>query len=456
MTLNFKNRIAFFNTLSAAVTALLIFVSIYAVVHDTSYRHLDADIELEKEEVISNLDWTGDSIIINKMPEWEEAEHNQIEVNPTFIQIVNRNGEVVFHSSNLKTDQFLFNPKLEGETFYNGVISDQHIRFGQFALKNQTGKVIGQLTIAISRQESFKILGNLFLVLLIAFPLLLAVQILASRFAASKAIFPVYQLIKTASGIDHSNISTRLKLPARKDEIYRIAQTVNDLLNRIESGIQQQKQFTSDVSHEIRTPLSAIRGTLDVLIRKKREAGYYEDKIREVIQQADRLDFLLDELLQLARLESGVTVIKKVPVPLADVVSSLKEKYIKGDSPNKPEINLDIPKGTTVIADRFYLEMILDNLISNAVKYGKEKGTIDLRWNRQDQTLSISDDGIGISEENLAHIFNLFYRADASRSSEIEGSGLGLSIVKKLADLQQINISVASKVGEGTTFTLRF
>ena len=102
-----------------------------------------------------------------------------------------------------------------------------------------------------------------------------------------------------------SNISSRLEMPHRKDEVYELSTTINDLLDRIEVNIRKQKQFTSDASHEIRTPLAGIRGTLEVLLRKKREPEVYEEKIVEIISQVDRLDKLLDQLLQLARAESG-------------------------------------------------------------------------------------------------------------------------------------------------------
>lgn len=117
MKLSFKKRITFFTTMSVAITTAVIFITIYAVVYFTSYRHLDNDIVLEKEEVFNNIDWKGDSIIINKMPEWEEAEHKQVEVNPTFIQIVDGNGHIIFRSVNLQTNHFLFDPSNNKRVF---------------------------------------------------------------------------------------------------------------------------------------------------------------------------------------------------------------------------------------------------------------------------------------------------------------------------------------------------
>jgi signal transduction histidine kinase len=454
--MKFKNRIAFFNTLSVAITTALVFIVIYIVVNKTAFSHLDEDILLEKNEVFTNLDWFKNEIIINKMPEWDEAEHNKVEVNPTFLQIVDLEGNVVFHSANLLNDQFLFNPNNTQEAFYNSEINGQKIRLGQFPIINEAGKIIGQLTIAVSRKESFVILNNLLLVLLICFPLMLFIQYIASSVAASKAIKPVHNLIKTASGINDSNISTRLNLPERKDELYKLTTTINELLARIEKSMLQQKQFTSDASHEIRTPLAAIRGTLEVLIRRQREPLIYKEKITSVISQVDRLDILLEQLLQIARIESGVIMEKRESIQLSKFISGLHKKWKLEAISKKIELFCEIEEDTSIIGDKLFLELILNNLISNAIKYGNENGTIYIVWNSTLKTLSVTDDGIGISPAHLPNIFDRYYRAEESRSTNIKGNGLGLSIVKKIADLQGIKLSVKSTLGKGSSFILQF
>ncbi len=455
MTLKFKNRIALFNTLAVAFTTALVFLAIYSVVYKTAYSHLDDDILLEKEEVFSNLDWHRDSIIINKMPEWDEAEHNQVEVNPTFLQIADLKDKVIFRSTNLLEDQILSNPNKNQETFYNGEINKQRIRLGYFPINNESGVKIGQLTIAISQQESYTILNNLIWVLLITFPLVLIVQFVVSSLAASKAIEPVNQLIASASKISDSNISTRLVLPDHQDELYQLTQTINELLTRIETSLLQQKQFTSDASHEIRTPLSGIRGTLEVLIRKQREPQVYEEKIAGTIKEVDRLDSLLEQLLQLARLDSSKAA-RNETIGLAELISVSGEKWKKQATEKSINLQLNIPEDVTVMGDRLYLELIIDNLLSNAIKYGKENGNVNANWNEASKTLSVKDDGIGISAKDLPNIFNRFYRADESRSSVVKGNGLGLSIVKKLADLQHINLHAESQPDKGSTFMLQF
>jgi two-component system, OmpR family, heavy metal sensor histidine kinase CusS len=260
-------------------------------------------------------------------------------------------------------------------------------------------------------------------------------------------------LIRAASNINDSNINTRLPLPANEDEIFQLARTINDLLGRIENSIQQQKQFTADASHEIRTPLSAIRGILEILLRKPREPEHYQAKIKEVIGQTDRLNQLLDQLLQLARLESST--MKKETVDLNKLLEETIIKWDKQLSEKNIDVHLSIPENISVLADRFFLSIIIDNLFSNAIKYGLENGQIDCIWDEKTKIFSISNKGLTISQEQIPLLFNRFYRTDDSRSSQISGSGLGLAIVKKLSDLQQIDISVQSNAHK-TTFSLQF
>jgi two-component system, OmpR family, heavy metal sensor histidine kinase CusS len=360
---------------------------------------------------------------------------------------------MIFKSANLQTNHFLFNPLNEREKFYNTQVEKQQLRLGQFPVKNDGGKIIGQLTVGISQQESHNVLSNLLFTLCISFPVLLLILYIVIYLTASKAIAPVNQLIKTTAGINDSNINTRLALPENEDELYQLTKTINELLGRIDNSIQQQKQFTADASHEIRTPLAAIRGTLEILLRKKRAPEVYEEKIREVVYQTDRLNQLLEQLLQLARLESGT--VKRESIGLHKLVKESELKFAKQIAEKSMQVTINIADTATVIADNFYLSVIIDNLFSNAIKYGLARGQINCGWNNTVKAFSITNDGSGISQLQVPLLFNRFYRTDESRSSQVPGAGLGLAIVKKLADLQHITITVNGTPGS-TTFSLQF
>jgi len=456
MRLSFKKRIALLNTMAVSIIKAIVFIVIYGVVYHSSYKHLDDDIILEKEEVFNNLDWKGDRIIQNKMPEWEESEHRQLEVNPVFIQIVDIRGNTIFKSINLQDDHFLFNPHIEKTTFYNATINHQKIRLGQFPIFNENNKIIGHLTIGVSQQESFNVLQNLMIVLFLTYFITLAVLYLIMSLVASKAIAPVNRLINSAAKINDTNIQSRLPLPENEDEIHQLATTINELLSRIELSIHQQKQFTADASHEMRTPLAAIKGTLEVLLRKDRTPEQYESKIKDVIIQTDRLSILFDDLLQLARLESNTVKAKTDRILLYPLIERIAYAHRELLQIKNNQLHISVPQNCKVYADESMLERVLNNLILNAVKYNHPNGGIFCEWNQLTKSFNIRDEGIGISEAQLPHLFDRFYRADNSRSSQIQGNGLGLAIVKKLCDLQKISITVDRIEGNGTSFKLQF
>jgi len=456
MRLSFKKRIATYNLFAIATLMAIAFAAIYAVVYYTSYKHLDDDINTEKTAVFSNIDWDDEAVTINKMPEWEEEEHKQIEVNPTFIQIVGLNGEILFKSANLQGNHFLFNPQNKETVFYNATINNQKIRQGQFPILNDKGKIIGQLTIGVSQQESYNVLHNLLIVLLAIYIFIISILYFIMIFVASKAIAPVHQLIRSASQINYANISSRLPLPENEDEIHQLAKTINDLLARLESSFYQQKQFTSDASHEMQTPLAGIKGIIEVLLRKPRTPERYEEKMREVLVQTNRLTQLHDQLLQLAQLESTVLVTQKEHVNLSEAIKKSLASHNAAIQNNALQIHDNIPSRTVVWTDGILLERIADNLISNAIKYNKPAGSIFINWDAANRSLSIADDGIGIDPRQLPLLFHRFFRADDSRSSQIPGNGLGLSIAKRLCEVQDIKLSVSSTKGEGSTFLLGF
>lgn len=456
MKLSFKKRIASYNIFAIAILTAFAFIAIYGVVYYTSYKHLDDDITAEKIEVFSNLDWDEDQIIMNKMPEWEEAEHKQLEVNPTFIQIVDLKGKTIFKSVNLQDNHFLFNPKNKTTAFYNTTINKQKIRQGQFPIFNSNQKIIGQLTIGVSQQESYNVLHNLLIISSITYICILLILYFIMSFVASKAIAPIQQLIDSASQINYANINARLPLPENQDEIHQLATTINQLLGRLENSFYQQKQFTSDASHEMQTPLAAIKGIIEVLLRKPRTAEQYELKMKEVLNQTNRLSQLYDQLLQLARLESNVLKSNKKQVVLHTSIEKSINNHEQIINKNKVIVNNTVPIEVLVLADSLLLEMILDNLLSNAIKYNKIGGNIYISWNKSEKLLSITDEGIGIEANKLHLIFNRFYRVDDSRNSQIPGNGIGLSIVKRVCDVQNIILSVNSLENQGTTFQLQF
>ena len=454
MNLSFRNRIALFTASAAAFTIGVVFLLVYGVVYETAYRHLDDDIRQEKEKFVRNLQWQGDEVSVRHSQEEELEASSQIEVNPTFIQLTAPDGRFLFRSPNLKSDALQTDAHLSGASFFNTQMGRRRVRRGQFPILNDRQKTIGYLLIGITREESAVVLHNLRNTLLATFPLLLIALYWATALSAFKGIAPVKKLIDAADGIEETDTGARLPMPVNRDEIYQLALTINELLARIESGVQREKQFTADASHEIRTPLTAIRGTLEVLIRKKRTPEQYEEKIGSVIQEVDRLHAMSEQLLEVARMESGAVRVQKTAVDLGAFFQALDRKWQPRLHEKNRTLQLDVPATATVHTDAALLRIITDNLLGNALKYGHPGGRVTCTWLPDRHALLIGDDGPGIAPEHLPHIFDRFYRADEARGAHISGAGLGLSVVKKLCDLLDIEIEAANE--NGLQFTLRF
>ncbi len=458
MQLNLKNRITFYYLAATGILIGILFFIIYFSVRETAYSHMDEDLDAESTEVERNLVVLNNQFIIANTFEWNEREHGRIEVNPIFIQIVDAKGHLIKRTGNLLNGKLDFNPNIKQRTYMNTSLSGSAIRQVQIPIKNPTGTTLGYIIVAMPLEESAIVLLNLFIILMTTYWSVLVVLFYITRFIAGKSISPINKVILTAERITRENLDERIDLPDHKDEIYKLTLTINQLLDRLEDAVIREKQFTSDASHELRTPLSIIKGTLEVLIRKPRTVELYESKINYCINEVDRMTAIIDQLLILARYESGkvTTLINKININ--EVLKPVLARLNPLIEENKIFININTQDPDSVFADFSMLEIILENLISNSIKYSSEGKQIDINSFHNDGKvrLEIKDYGIGIHQEHIEKIFDRFYRADSSRNSEITGNGLGLAIVKRLADLQNLSIFINSKPSEGTSFQLIF
>ena len=456
MKLNFRNRIATWYLVATALLIAGLFSAIYIIVNNTVYSHLDSDLDLELNEVKNSIVNAGGQIIFANPFEWNEREHGQIEVNPTFVQVSDKQGKVIRKTGNLVSDSLEFRNAVNYKIYFDSELSGSPIRQVQYPYFDSDGSVKVYLSIAVPLEESALVLSNLREALVISFPAILLILFLVTRLIAGKSIAPIHNVINTANKISKANIAERISLPPHNDEIHALTSTINGLLNRLEDALLRERQFTSDASHELRTPLSIIKGTLEVLIRKPREVIQYEEKVSYCISETDRMTRLIDQLLLLARYDTGkVNPVKteflfseKIEMVLHRLDSLLEDKRIS--------VNRDIDKNLILNADPGMTEIILENILTNAIKYSGNESSIDIKAVRNGSGIlfSVKDYGIGMTEQQIKNIFDRFYRADASRSSEAGGFGLGLAISKKLCDIQDIKINVESALDKGTNFKL--
>jgi signal transduction histidine kinase len=279
-----------------------------------------------------------------------------------------------------------------------------------------------------------------------------------ARLITGRSIKPISEIITTSNVITKDNLKSRIPLPKTKDELYVLSKTINNLLDRLETAIEREKQFTSDASHELRTPLTVIKGTLEVLIRKPRGTQEYEDKINFCVAEVDRLNHLVDQLLLLARYENEKQTIKKESVFLNGLILDTLARQSTFIEANGIIISTDFEDEFYCISDHHFVSIILTNLISNALKYSNSNGTINVHLYTKEQQIicSIVDNGIGISKVDLEKVFQPFFRSKALNHPDIKGIGVGLSIVQRLCLLLNIGINISSSEQLGTKVELFF
>ncbi|HMI06314.1 MAG TPA: HAMP domain-containing sensor histidine kinase [Flavobacterium sp.] len=455
--ISFKNRIAFNYLFSTALLVLFVFVIIYNIVSYTVYSHVDNDIAIEVNDHLSEIKITNDHVQLIDVEEWREQEHNTLNVNPVFVQILDGDKKLVDKSPNLKDLDLELHGNEQAFKAFNAKLAGKSIRQTQFPVLHK-GKTAGYIIIAMSLEEANLVLRNLGQVLWISYPIILLLLFFTARFIAGRNIRPIIAITETASAITRENLKSRIKLPQNRDELYVLSKTINDLLNRIENAIAREKQFTSDASHELRTPLAVVKGTLEVLIRKPREKQEYEEKIKYCISEVDRLNNLVDQLLLLARFENHKIVIDNGQIELDEIILKSLERFSSEIESRNIAIDFKFEEHFHINSDAYLVSIIIENLLSNALKYSKTGGKIQIVLSKKNESVlcEIIDNGIGIPEEDLSKIYEQFYRSQATVHPAIKGTGLGLSIVKRLCDLLQIEIKIESVAQAGTAVSILF
>ncbi len=455
--LSFRNRIAFNYIISTGLLIFVVFCGIYLIVKFSVYSHINDDIKSEVNKHLTEIEITENHIGLIHNEEWREREHNAVAVNPVFVQFYDKSGKLAEKSPNLKIHRLIFNPKVADYDFYDTKLVNKSIRQIQVPIFQNSVKK-GYLLVAMSLEDSKMVLNNLSEILIISYPLILFLLFVIARLIAGRSIKPISSIIETSNIITKDNLKSRIPLPQNQDELYTLSQTINNLLDRVENTIEREKQFTSYASHELRTPLTIIKGTLEVLIRKPRNQEEYHEKINFCVNEVNRLNHLVDQLLLLARFENQKQSIKIEKTYLNAIILDTISQYSSIIKSKNIQITNNLTKDFYVKSDSYLLSIIINNVISNALKYSNEKGQISISISENNGVIecSISDFGIGISSEDLKKIFDQFYRSKSIKYSEIKGTGLGLSIVKKLCEILSIETKITSQENIGTTVNLIF
>ena len=315
------------------------------------------------------------------------------------------------------------------------------------------GATVGYVQVIHDLQSVSQTLARLLAALLIGGAIITVGAGFAGYLLAGRALAPIDTITRTARRISAQDLSARLNLSGAEDEVGRLASTFDDMLERLDESFQRERRFTADASHELRTPLAAMEAILSVVRSERRTPAEYEQALDDLAEETARLRALVEDLLQLAR---GGQPANFEPWPVdisamcGDVTDALRPL---ADAKGGLLLVCRAEPGLIVRGDDDSLVRLLLNLVENAIKF-TETGRIDVSATAHDDdvVVEVADTGVGIPPEELAEIFERFHRADRSRSTS--GAGLGLSLARQIVKSHSGTITVRSREGQGSTFTV--
>ncbi len=344
----------------------------------------------------------------------------------------------------------------ENEVTYVAQLNGQHYLVLLIPWRSAPGSpdILGVIQLSTPLAPVEKILLRQKLVLGLGMMLTLLAGLAGGLWLTSSALKPLNQMTETCERIAEGDLSQRVNLPEREDEIGRLAQAFDHMVARLEAAFAAQRRFVANAAHELRTPLTAIRGSLEVLMRGAQDDPAATSRLTQgMYREVVRLSRLSEQLLDLSRIGAGATIHKQ-PVDLQAFFDDFlyQARLLARDR----TVTLDAGEPVTILADPDALMEMLFNLMDNAVQHTAENGVITLGWRTTPESVQlwVADDGEGIPADDLPRIFEPFYRGDSSRSRRQGGSGLGLALVQALVEAHGGRITVESQPGQGARFTI--
>lgn len=311
--------------------------------------------------------------------------------------------------------------------------------------------VLGSDTLLRSTDEEFRNKSYQAMFFAAAMAILLASCI--GFLFARNLVGPINRMTKTAKAIKEGDLSARTELHG-EDEIAHLGETFDAMADSIERDRELERRLTTDVAHELRTPLMAIQSTVEAMVDGVFEAD--EERLETVNSEVQRLSRLVDAILKLSRLESRSTPMKKEVVNVGELIAGIVATHEAFVADSGLTLKYEMEQGVRVLGDADMIRQATANLISNAVRYTSEGGLVTVRVKRGDimASISVQDTGIGLTPDEAKMVFSRFWRADAGRTRESGGLGIGLSVVKEIVERHNGWVQVEGRKGEGACFTI--
>ena len=429
-------------------------VSAYVEMRHSIRKTVDEELQIRAEGVHQLIERTIQRGAKGDLPEGLR-EHTELRAGGALLQVSDAQGNWLYRSKVMSDyDVPRSSPASPKIIEYRG--NDVPLR-----IWNREVNVGGEpyfIQSAFEMDDFYEALYHFELLLYIAIPSLLICAAVGGYWISTRALAPVDQITQTARTISAQNLSSRLVVPDTGDELQRLSQTLNGMLDRLESAFKKITQFTADASHELRTPVAVMRTRAELSLRKARSADEYREVISEVLAELEKTSGLIEQLMFLARADSGAETLHFSDTNVTEVLreachqgSALAEAKQIGF---QEQISND---SMWIRGDASSLRRLFLILIDNAVKYTPANGHVEVSLHRNDgyAVAQVKDTGIGIAEADLPNVFERFYRADKARTRELGGVGLGLSIGRWITEVHSGTIEVQSTPGGGSIFQIR-
>jgi heavy metal sensor kinase len=331
---------------------------------------------------------------------------------------------------------------------------------GRLRFANSVRTVAGSraylLRVGVSRAPMEGVLARYRDVLLWSVPVALLVAGAASWWLSAFALLPLSRVAVAAQEIDVRTLERRLPVRGVGDELDHVVNAFNGTLGRLEQAVGEMRQFSAALAHELRTPLAALRGEIELASRSAGSSPAQRGRFASQMEEIDRLTRLIDQILTLARAESGQIRLTRAPVNLTDLAASLVEQLEPIAAAKSIELRCECSPAVTIDGDAGWLRRLLLNLVDNALKFTPEHGRVVVRVTRAGDSarIDVQDTGVGLSPADARQAFERFFRADPARSSSTAGAGLGLSLVQWIAAQHRGDVTVKSSLAHGSTFTV--
>lgn len=430
---------------TAVVTAVLVATALGVVLIQRQQlrSNLDASLEQRADDMTEALERSSSSdVIANSNAEDRAA------------QLVAIDGTVLASTPNLAGAPPLASPPPDSRTQTTRTAKDLPLEDDEYRVLSRRITHRGEpaiLHLAVNGDDLRDAIRGLMLAFAIVVPLVAASLATLVWHLVGRTLKPVEAIRSEVEAIGGTDLESRVSVPHDEDEIARLAVTMNDMLGRMASATEKQRRFVADASHELRSPLTRIRTELEVDLNQPDSADFPATH-RKVLDETVALQRLVDDLLQLAKTDSGVSRLRREPLDLDDIVLREVRRVRAG---GRVQVDISDLSAAHVDGDRDQLTRAVRNLIENAVRHATGQVTITLEENGEGATLAVADDGPGVPDHARELIFERFARADSARTADDGGTGLGLAIASEIAVRHGGSVSLDADWNGGARFLLQ-